>query len=714
MYNEYSALYYILLNQCEKGQLHIALPLASTFPHHRYSLPAAIPLISIIGEPHSHGNSNEMPSTTSNQWHALNLPSNRTTAGSNSTNDPDLARYLNQGRRHTLGPEHHLALQQQEQLPTLRKINESSSSQASSGFGSSCTNPPVHPETSLAPPLEISGEHSLQNSVNSLSSSSRQFLHLRNSTQRFNRRRASDGGPHAAMFKLIHQHPQVQQGEGTSLAPNVVATPNTVKLLLQEKDTVHRKNTLPAYSHKQLLQVKNQLSLRQLWVKSGVPPAALNPQQVPSLGQVNTASMDTTITSMSLQKQLQPFQDITPQQIQEQLQHLHLQRRDFTGMEYMEQKESLPSTSIGSTGAVGSSGLGSSGGDESSSSSLNSSTSHSRKSSGSSLLHQYLLSPPTPPSNTSHLSQSPQSVGTSTGMYGNEQTGPRRFSVQGPVTAPLSYLPKHRNTLPDLFSTRPRFAGLPTIELPSHSQTLPGIPPSPRSPQPDGFSPCSSPENSSPLLTQLMQAETPQSLLPRGRQSSPKRLTPSPTLGLEGRRSPSPNTLQKRRRAGVSLNHHEQAEVTATIDRFPVPNTQMPFMAVSHPPILLNSFPGDHAGVHQGFQPVQNIPIYFNQNISFLNPQVANQIAQQQVTELVSHISAVLKNFQLSHECTNNVFTVSHQGVEIQIRVGGTPHNILQNALQLNLQYMHISGDPQLYQGLCAQLAPHFIPHMQQ
>ena len=45
------------------------------------------------------------------------------------------------------------------------------------------------------------------------------------------------------MFKLIHQHPQVQQGEGTSLAPNVVATPNTVKLLLQEKDTVQEKHS---------------------------------------------------------------------------------------------------------------------------------------------------------------------------------------------------------------------------------------------------------------------------------------------------------------------------------------------------------------------------------------------------------------------------------------------------------------------------------------
>ena len=661
-----------------------------------------------------------MPTVSTNQWNALNLPS---TTGSSSILDPNLARYLNQGRRHTLGPEHHLALQNlQEDLPTLRKINESSSSQASSGFGSSCTNPPIHPETSLAPPLVINGEHSLQSSVNSLSSSSRQFLHLRNSTQRFNRRRASDGGPHAAMFKLLHQHVQIQpsDGSGASIGPNIAGAPSTVKHL-QEKEVL-RKNTLPAYTHKQWLQVKNQLSYRQLWsVKAGMGPNTLNPQQVPSLGQVNMASMDSnSAANMSLQKQLQPFQDISPQQIQEQLQHLHLQRRDFTGMDYMEHKEMPSASGIGSTGAVGSSGLGSSGGDESSSSSLNSSTSHSRKSSGSSLLHQYLLSPPTPPSNTSHLSISPQSVGISSAIYGNEQTGPRRFSVQGPTPAPLPFLPKHahRNTLPDLFPTRgTRFPGLPTIELPSHSQTLPGIPPSPRSPQPDGFSPCSSPENSSPLLQQLMQAEAPS--MSRGRQGSPKRLTPSPTLGLEGRRSPSPNTLQRRRRAGVSLTHHEQAEVKATIDQFPVPGSQLPFMAISHPPILLNNFSGDSTGLQQGtspsgFQPVQNIPIYFNQNISFLNPQVANQIAQQQVAELVTHISAVLKNLQLSHECTNNVFTVSHQGVEMQIRVGGTPHNILQTALQLNLQYMYISGDPNLYQALCAQLAPHFIPNMQQ
>lgn len=706
-----------------------------SLPHHRYSLPAAIPLISIDGA-ESQSSGIELPRMP-NPWPMINMsaPSN---GSANSVVDPNLARYLNQGRRHTLGPEQHFTLMLQEDMLKLRKINESSSSQASSGFGSSGTNPPVHPEPSFVPSLEISADQSLQNSINSLSSSSRpNNLHIR-SAQRSFRRRASDGGPYAAMFKLMNekrQHMQVQGldgGASTAAGPAAVgATPNPIKLLLQEKsETVHRKNTLPVLTHKQWLQWKNQPNaLHQLWsAKSGVNAM---PQPFTHAGMAGLNN-----SGVSLQKQLQPFQDYSPQQIQEQLQHLHLQRKEnfvseMADMEFTEQKESPPITSIASSigsSSVSTSGIGS-GGDQSSSSSLSSTTtSQSRKSSGSSLLQQYLLSPPTPPSNPVSISMQSQSIGTSSAMYTNELSGPRRYSVQATPAVPTSYSPKQRtqrNTLPDLFSTRSRMSGLSAIELPSqqHSQTLPGIPPSPRSPQPDGFSSGSSPENSL-IFQQLMLAENqspPKYTHMLHRQNSPKRLTPSPTLGMEGKRSPSPNTLQKRRRPGVSLTHHEQAEVTATIDQFPgtSPHNMLPFMSVSHPPILLNSLPTSNPtsvsqqSVPSSFQPVQNIPIYFNQNISFLNPQVANQIAQQQVSLLASHISSVLNKFQLAHECTNNVFTVSHQGVELQIRVGGTPHNILQNALQLNLQYMHISGDPQLYQALCAQLAPHFIPSMQ-
>ena len=152
----------------------------------------------------------------------------------------------------------------------------------------------------------------------------------------------------------------------------------------------------------------------------------------------------------------------------------------------------------------------------------------------------------------------------------------------------------------------------------------------------------------------------------------------------------------------------------------------MTFPSSEHYPQLQPNLPS----VHQSFAPgqlvngfihenpsaqahLQQIPIYLNQHISLIHPKVASQIAQQQVGRLVSLISTVLNNSGIVYEYNGNIFTVSHQGVEFQIHVQVSSHYTMQNALQLNLQYMHISGDPQLYQSLCTQLAPNFIPSLQ-
>ena len=185
----------------------------------------------------------------------------------------------------------------------------------------------------------------------------------------------------------------------------------------------------------------------------------------------------------------------------------------------------------------------------------------------------------------------------------------------------------------------------------------------------------------------------------------------------------------RRRKSGVSLTSHQQQQLcnqmkeqqemeppqSTTQEGSPSSST-VPVVAFNQPSVLINGVIPTYALTHpvsDNLHKVQQIPVYLNQHVSLLHPNVANQIAQGQVNSLVAHISTILNKFGIRHENTSNSFTVSHNGVDFQIRVQVSPHCVFQNALQLNLQYMHISGDPQNYQLICTQLAPHFIPSVQ-
>ena len=692
-YNDQAALYYLLLHKWEKGQLQIPLRVAGPLPYHRYST-NSIPQIHIDGVGSASG---IVP--WQNMDHSHNLVPPTSNSSSDSNMDDNLARYLNQGRRHTLAAAHNVMIIPQEEMNRLRKINESSSSQASSGFGSSNTNAPVvHPEPpqTLVPTLST-GVDEAQTSTGCLVSTSRHFLQP--PQHRSSRRRASDGGHYLEAYRQYLQKRNPMYAVVNAQAA-VESNHLGARQLLQDKIETDRLfgRLPPKFCKQQSYNV-------QLLSSSGLNTSSQlsHMMQLPITS--STAPLDDA--QINLRQQYQPFADITPQQVREQLEQLHM-----TDTTTDDQMATLPTTS-------GYSG-------NSSSSSVD-----SRKTSlSSSIIAQLLHASPTssltimPP-----FSLPTQTPSASTAEYVNrlETTDSiRRFSIQPPV-APPSYSPQqvrqHRNTLPEL---------IPQSRL---AMIDGSIPPSRQISQ-----------DISSATSQDLSGSSPDTSL--GLQmTGTERQSPSyPRHGSPGRQSPL-NTVfendddddvreERHRKVGMTLTSHEHAQMTAEVEssnlsplKLNQVTTQLNHMAiaqlqqqqhlagilgVNHPSILLN-------GIHVPSHPVQSstqeslpgirqIPIYFNQHVSLLHPSVANQIAQQQVSGLVAHISTTLDKYSIVYECNNNVFTITHQGVDFQIHVQVSPHYAIQNALQLNLQYMHISGDPQLYQALCTQLAPHFIP----
>ena len=523
-------MYYILLHKWDKGQLQIPTINPSTLQRFSTScLP--LPQINIKGVESLPGSSAIVP-----PWQTLNAPVVPNPNGSaESVMDDNLARYLNLGRRHTLGAAHNVMLVPQEEMNRLRKINESSSSKASSGFGSIGINPQIHPEVpfKLLPTTRVDEK---QSSIGSINSPDRQ--HLQTLLNRPSRRRASDGGHYAAAYRMFLERKNPLYAQMSGISPNTLqeSTSNSVRHMLQYKiETDKRYGRLP--SAQQWIHYKKQLSVTN--------STGLNSSAFPPIVQLSNM----VEPCIDLRKQVQPFQ-ISPHEIQEQLQQLHLK------------------------------------------------------------------------------SQSESSSNDTSGISSNEST------------------------------------------------------------------------SSSSSLKSLLQKND------------------------SHVRPVSPGMQERQRRQGITLNVQQHAQLATLIgnsDHMPAgvgnsgtTSLQNGMFTIDQSALLVN-------GVHHvpisytqdSLQTTQHIPIYLNQHMSLLHPKVANQIAQQQVGELVTHISLILKRFGIVYECNSNIFTISHQGVEFQIHVQVSPHFTLQNALQLNLQYMHVSGDPQLYQNLCTQLAPHFIPTVQ-
>ena len=671
-YNDQAALYYLLLHKWEKGQLQIPLRVAGPLPYHRYST-NSIPQIHIDGVGSASG---IVP--WQNMDHSHNLVPPTSSSSSDSNMDDNLARYLNQGRRHTLAAAHNVMIIPQEEMNRLRKINESSSSQASSGFGSSNTNAPVvHPEPpqTLVPTLSTGVDES-QTSVGCLVSTSRHFLQP--PQHRSSRRRASDGGHYLEAYRQY-----LQKRNPMYAVVNAQATVESNHLgarqLLQDKIETDRLfgRLPPKFCKQQSYNV-------QLMSSSGLNTSSQlsHMMQLP----ITSSTVPLDDTQINLRQQYQPFADITPQQVREQLEQLHM-----TDTTTDDQMASLPTTS-------GYSG-------NSSSSSVD-----SRKSSLSSSILAQLLHASSPTSSLTIIppfSLPTQTPSASTAEYVNRletADGVRRFSIQPPAAPPsysLQQVRQHRNTLPELIP-QSRLAVIDGSLPPSRQVS----------------------QDISSATSQDLSGSSPETSL-GPQMTGTERQSPSyPRHGSPGRQSPL-NTVfendgdddvreERHRKVGMALTSHEHAKVENAIVQLQQQQHLAGILGVNHPSILLN---GIHVPSHpvqssaqESLPSIQQIPIYFNQHVSLLHPSVANQIAQQQVSGLVAHISTTLDKYSIVYECNNNIFTITHQGVDFQIHVQVSPHYAIQNALQLNLQYMHISGDPQLYQALCTQLAPHFIP----
>lgn len=456
-----------------------------------------------------------------------------------------------------------------------------------------------------------------------------------------------------------------------------LSSSNSIRQMLHDKIESDKKYGRQSTAQRQWILYKDQLNVNQ-YSSTGLGPNMTIPSALPPIMQLSTiAAAPGGPPQVDLRQQLQPFCEYSPQQIQEQLQHLHLKPHgEADGMTMDEPPldddlHGMHPLSLSN--------------DTNSSSSVD--TSRSRKSSTSSSLIAQLLSPPTPPMPVNLPSQTP-SASTAEYINGLEvtPTSPRRYSVQAPMATPI-YSPQvrqKRNTLPVLAPSH-----IPCgLNEDLFKCSLEGG---------DDIIPCPSPESSFNHTTTYRHVTNSPVHHSSDRTNSPSvLLSSSPNNGRPV--SPTTGGQQRQRRSGMTFPSSEQ-----------YPQLQPNHQSFA-PGQLVNGFIHENPSAQAH---LQQIPIYLNQHISLIHPKVASQIAQQQVGRLVSLISTVLNNSGIVYEYNGNIFTVSHQGVEFQIHVQVSSHYTMQNALQLNLQYMHISGDPQLYQSLCTQLAPNFIPSLQ-
>ena len=231
-YDDYAALYYLLLSKWEKGQLQVPSA-APQIPYPRLSQSGFLPVISI--------NTSELtPSAPipKNLWH--HIPTTEGERLDDYPNDPTLARYLKLGRRHTLGAAQNHMLVPSSDLGRLREASEASSHTSNDTTTGSVSNPaPLGKEPQRG--VHESG-HKVEGlyestTTNTPSTPTRPFLQppLRSRVGR----RASDGGPYAAAFRLYLEKrtPHLAQiNSQSSLQDSVnLSSTSSVKQLLLDK-----------------------------------------------------------------------------------------------------------------------------------------------------------------------------------------------------------------------------------------------------------------------------------------------------------------------------------------------------------------------------------------------------------------------------------------------------------------------------------------------
>ena len=308
-YDDNAALYFLLLTKWVKGQLQVPSDPLLSYPRMSTSSSQPIPQISVdTSEPSAF-------KALFNPWHKLAEGDSTQQAPETDDyfKDPNLARYLQQGRRHTLGAAHNHAL-----VPPTVQLKE-----ISEGSGPVSSNEEDDERRELEAMTEIGRieqsrlNDSIQSSTGSIVSSGAQKPYLQPPRACRSSRRASDGGHYVAAYKVYLErrgNPKLGGCPTTTLdkqdsASGTQLVTTSVKQLLQERMESRQYGTLPQGHH---------------WVHYKLQQSQGLPHQ-PSSGAQSHMQVTDEPTA-SLRDQVQPFHDITPYQIQEQLQQLHLQQ----------------------------------------------------------------------------------------------------------------------------------------------------------------------------------------------------------------------------------------------------------------------------------------------------------------------------------------------------------------------------------------------------
>lgn len=256
LYDDYAALYYLLLNKWEHGQLQVS----TTFPpipHHRLSHSGVLPVISV----NTSDLSKSPTGPSQNHWCHIPTGDASGTASWNAyPSDPNLVRYLKLGRRHTLGAAQNHTLMTPSNLGHLREASECSSQTSNELSTESGT---------VTSPIELgtlqnalsTGQAEAQYSQSGSSPSSRPSLLQPQLRSRMGRR-ASDGGPYAAVFRLYLEKrmPQLAQINSQGfLHDSTTLSSSSVKQLLQDKRTQEAQFGKPPNQSKEWLQYKDQV-----------------------------------------------------------------------------------------------------------------------------------------------------------------------------------------------------------------------------------------------------------------------------------------------------------------------------------------------------------------------------------------------------------------------------------------------------------------------
>lgn len=205
LFNDHAAIYYLLLRKLEMGRLHVPSPTLK--PHPRLSVggvPPIIPQISIQ-------NTDSPPSSSPPERNPFNNIPTSIKESEEEMKDLNLARYLQGGRRHTLGATQNTSLITPEQLQRLRESSELSSSKTGSIMTNSVMNRLGGMQLDSTNLQALSFGTGMNHS--SQSSMAPGHRHIQPSRPRMNRR-VSDGGPYLKAYQkyfMEKRSPNLQQ-----------------------------------------------------------------------------------------------------------------------------------------------------------------------------------------------------------------------------------------------------------------------------------------------------------------------------------------------------------------------------------------------------------------------------------------------------------------------------------------------------------------------